>query len=411
MLINARLSDRSLARWRRVPGFARQVLGGFTRVQARSADRRGAAARAWLRPRGRPGDLKLAAAPLPADEAELQRLREMLAGRPVWLAASTHPGEETLILAVHRGLAADHPGLLTIIAPRHPGARRCQAARPAASPVARRVARRRRRRRGASGSPIRWANSGCCTGWPASPSSAAACCRRAAARTRWSRRGLAAPSRSGRIPATSPTMSRCCACRRADRGAGRGRVGRWVGRAAPRPGAATAMGEAGRGRAPAARRPAAPHCCCAARPAAAQMAACAPGFLASRRLAAGPAVAAAACHRRRHGTARGAAGLARAGAGDLLRQRHRRRCRQDHAGARSRRTGWWRAASAVHFLLRGYGGSGARHRTASPPATLLRLVGDEALLLAEVAPTWIGADRAASARAAIAAGAQMLVHG
>ena len=44
----------------------------------------------------------------------------MLAGRPVWLAASTHPGEETLILAAHRMLAADHPGLLTIIAPRHP---------------------------------------------------------------------------------------------------------------------------------------------------------------------------------------------------------------------------------------------------------------------------------------------------
>jgi 3-deoxy-D-manno-octulosonic-acid transferase len=36
MLINGRLSDRSLARWRRVPRLARQVAGGFTRVQARS---------------------------------------------------------------------------------------------------------------------------------------------------------------------------------------------------------------------------------------------------------------------------------------------------------------------------------------------------------------------------------------
>ena len=37
MLINARLSDRSLARWRRMPGLARLMLGGFTQVQPRSA--------------------------------------------------------------------------------------------------------------------------------------------------------------------------------------------------------------------------------------------------------------------------------------------------------------------------------------------------------------------------------------
>ena len=120
MLINARLSDRSLARWRRVPGLARQMLGGFTQVQPRSAtdaDRLRALGCCRV---GRPGDLKLAAPPLPADEAEVRRLRRMVAGRPVWLAASTHAGEEDAILAVHRELAADYPGLLTIIAPRHP---------------------------------------------------------------------------------------------------------------------------------------------------------------------------------------------------------------------------------------------------------------------------------------------------
>jgi 3-deoxy-D-manno-octulosonic-acid transferase len=98
MLINGRLSDRSLARWRRAPRLARQVLGGFARVQARSETD---AAR--LREFSRcavttPGDLKLAAAPLPVDEAEFLRIKAMLAGRPVWLAASTHPGEEALIL-------------------------------------------------------------------------------------------------------------------------------------------------------------------------------------------------------------------------------------------------------------------------------------------------------------------------
>jgi tetraacyldisaccharide 4'-kinase len=63
---------------------------------------------------------------------------------------------------------------------------------------------------------------------------------------------------------------------------------------------------------------------------------------------------------------------------------------------------------AVHALLRGYGGSsrGVRRVSAGDPASL---AGDEALLLAAVAPTWTGADRAASARAALAAGAQALV--
>ena len=139
MLINGRLSDRSLVRWRRVPGLARQILGGFARVQARSETD---AAR--LREFGccavtAPGDLKLAAVPLPADEAELLRLKTKLAGRPVWLAASTHPGEEALVFAVHRGLAANHPGLLTIIAPRHPERGAAIAATAGDIPVARRA--------------------------------------------------------------------------------------------------------------------------------------------------------------------------------------------------------------------------------------------------------------------------------
>jgi 3-deoxy-D-manno-octulosonic-acid transferase len=120
MLLNARMSDRSFARWRRVPGFARRVLGGFSLVQAR-----GDADAERLRALGArhvdsPGDLKFAAPPLPADQAELVRLTEVVNGRPVWLAASTHPGEEALIAAVHRVVAQTYPDLLTIIAPRHP---------------------------------------------------------------------------------------------------------------------------------------------------------------------------------------------------------------------------------------------------------------------------------------------------
>lgn len=62
----------------------------------------------------------------------------------------------------------------------------------------------------------------------------------------------------------------------------------------------------------------------------------------------------------------------------------------------------------VHILLRGYGGSARGvHRVA--PDDPVGMVGDEALLLAAAAPTWIGGDRAASGRAAVAAGAQLLL--
>jgi tetraacyldisaccharide 4'-kinase len=63
---------------------------------------------------------------------------------------------------------------------------------------------------------------------------------------------------------------------------------------------------------------------------------------------------------------------------------------------------------AVHVLLRGYGGAsrGVRRVTAGDTAAL---VGDEALLLSAVAPTWTGADRATTGRAAIEAGAAVLL--
>ena len=120
MLVNARMSARSLRGWRRAPGFARQLVGAFDRVQAQSE-----ADAAHLRLLGAqhvdaPGNLKLSAAPLPADPAELARLRALIGDRPVWLASSTHPGEEDVAGQVHRSLVAAYPALLTIVTPRHP---------------------------------------------------------------------------------------------------------------------------------------------------------------------------------------------------------------------------------------------------------------------------------------------------
>lgn len=140
MLMNARLSPRSHARWRRMPAFARMLLQGFDRIEARSEDDAERLCSLGAREISVPGDLKFAAPPLPANAGELDRLRAVLNGRPVWLAASTHPGEDQAVLDVHRALAARHPGMLTIIVPRHPERGRRIVELADAQPVARRAA-------------------------------------------------------------------------------------------------------------------------------------------------------------------------------------------------------------------------------------------------------------------------------
>jgi len=120
LLLNARLSARSHARWRAWAGLARPMLASFSLCLAQDAVQ-GARFRDLGATRvSSVGDLKAAAKTLPADAAALDELRRRIAGRPRWLAASTHEGEDEIAMAVHRRLAGGHPGLLTIIAPRHP---------------------------------------------------------------------------------------------------------------------------------------------------------------------------------------------------------------------------------------------------------------------------------------------------
>ncbi len=120
VLVNARLSARSYRRWRHWPGLIGPVLGAFDLClsqdehQAQHFRSLGAPQAATV------GDLKAAAAVLPFDSSELLRLRRRLGSRPLWLAASTHAGEEEIAARVHHLVAANHPGLLTIIVPRHP---------------------------------------------------------------------------------------------------------------------------------------------------------------------------------------------------------------------------------------------------------------------------------------------------
>lgn len=119
-LVNARMSPRSAARWARLPGLARPVLGVFELVLARSAEDAARLGGLGLQGAVCWGDLKAAAPALPADPERLAALRAAIGPRPVVLAASTHPGEDQIVIAAHQALAAEVPGLLSIIVPRHP---------------------------------------------------------------------------------------------------------------------------------------------------------------------------------------------------------------------------------------------------------------------------------------------------
>ncbi len=120
VLLNARLSARSHAAWRRIGPLARPVFAAFAWIGARSAEDAARLQALGGRSVTLDGDLKQAAAPLPVEQAELARLRRLVGARPVWLAASTHPGEEAAAARLHGALAPRHPGLLTMVAPRHP---------------------------------------------------------------------------------------------------------------------------------------------------------------------------------------------------------------------------------------------------------------------------------------------------
>ncbi|MCK6449650.1 MAG: 3-deoxy-D-manno-octulosonic acid transferase [Alphaproteobacteria bacterium] len=119
VLLNGRMSEASYRRWLRLPFLIRPLLGSFALCLGQDDAQTERLAALGARCTRMVGNLKYAAAPLPADAAELERLRLVIAGRPVWLAASTHPGEERIVADAHRAVAARHPDLLTIIAPRH----------------------------------------------------------------------------------------------------------------------------------------------------------------------------------------------------------------------------------------------------------------------------------------------------
>ena len=117
-LINARVSDRSFRGWSRAGALAKRLLSSFDECLAQD-DATGTRLKALgAKSVTVSGSLKADAAPLPVDEAALDQFRTAVGKRPLFLAASTHPGEETQLLDVALKLRSRNA--LTVIVPRHP---------------------------------------------------------------------------------------------------------------------------------------------------------------------------------------------------------------------------------------------------------------------------------------------------
>ncbi|MCZ8335610.1 MAG: 3-deoxy-D-manno-octulosonic acid transferase [Rhodobacteraceae bacterium] len=122
VLANARISDRSAGRWRHASGVARALLSHFAVIGAPDAAMAARLVSLGAEP-GRVrvlGSLKRAAAPLAVDEGERGRLAAVFGEAPLWLAASTHAGEEEAVASAQVALRAAVPGARLILAPRHP---------------------------------------------------------------------------------------------------------------------------------------------------------------------------------------------------------------------------------------------------------------------------------------------------
>ncbi len=119
-MVNGRISERSFNRWRRAPRLIGALLARFDLCLARTeAD--GERLAALGAPRVQiAGDIKYDAPALPVDRRELAELSGLTSGRQIWIAASTHAGEELIAARAHRALAEVFPDALTLIAPRHP---------------------------------------------------------------------------------------------------------------------------------------------------------------------------------------------------------------------------------------------------------------------------------------------------
>lgn len=123
VIANARLSARSAAGYQKIGGFMKTLLRRITLIAAQNQEDGERFIELGLK-RSQlavTGSLKFDISVTPELAVRAVSLRRQWAPhRPVWIATSTHEGEESVLLQAHRQLLAQFPNLLLILVPRHP---------------------------------------------------------------------------------------------------------------------------------------------------------------------------------------------------------------------------------------------------------------------------------------------------
>ena len=119
-LVNGRMSESSFQSWLRVRGMSKKLFGKIGLCFAQSElDAERFENLGVLRVESI-GNLKFDIEPLDYNKNSFDEIVTQLTDRPRWLAVSTHPGEEEVILTAHKMMKEKYPRLLTMVMPRHP---------------------------------------------------------------------------------------------------------------------------------------------------------------------------------------------------------------------------------------------------------------------------------------------------
>ena len=121
-LINARLSERSARGYERVRGLVRPVMQKITWIAAQAEKDAERFRRIGVAPASVEvmGSVKFDVDITEGIRESARQCRQILGARPVWVAGSTHAGEDEQLLEAHRAVLGQHPQALLVIVPRHP---------------------------------------------------------------------------------------------------------------------------------------------------------------------------------------------------------------------------------------------------------------------------------------------------